>query len=320
MLLFISHHTCSTAQVKTKQNNLNTKTTELEDKRQVIPSAHSRGKYVHLSDRDENKANENQKEPVTQKVKNLAIQEEDQIEESPLLKEISNSSNFYSDSVSSILLLVEGLESFLESLEENPLESGDGEGKSATNLFLDRLLSGVTGLRNEIEKGAVRKTNATIQYANLIDTSRLKLVNKLKNIDESTELRMQAYRLMSALNEKSVDWRKLHNIDNVNKSNSIGVEEMKKRKKKRLQIRLEVPSIQIEEMVQQIFGNSRTASATINIYDESGTNVLSQQMNLHKGKSGGLSISQLPLGHTYRAEIYHAGKNITQNNSFEFKL
>jgi len=143
-----------------------------------------------------------------------------------LLKEISNSSNFYSDSVSSILLLVEGLESFLESLEENPLESGDGEGKSATNLFLDRLLSGVTGLRNEIEKGAVRKTNATIQYANLIDTSRLKLVNKLKNIDESTELRMQAYRLMSALNEKSVDWRKLHNIDNVNKSNSIGVEEI----------------------------------------------------------------------------------------------
>lgn len=91
VLLFISHHTCSTAQVKTKQNNLNTKTTELEDKRQVIPSAHSQGKYVHLSDRDENKANENQKEPVTQKVKNLAIQEEDQIEESPLLKEISNS-------------------------------------------------------------------------------------------------------------------------------------------------------------------------------------------------------------------------------------
>ena len=90
MLLFISHHTCSTAQVKSNQNN-NTKTTELENTRQEIPGSDLQGKYVRVSDWNENPSTQPSTEFATQKVKNVAFQEEDEIVESSLLKEISNS-------------------------------------------------------------------------------------------------------------------------------------------------------------------------------------------------------------------------------------
>ena len=90
MLLFISHHTYSTAQVKSNQNN-NTKTTELESTRQEVPSASSQGNFVRVSGWDENHSNENAIELPIQKVKNVAIQEKEQMAGSPLLKEVSNS-------------------------------------------------------------------------------------------------------------------------------------------------------------------------------------------------------------------------------------
>ena len=90
VLLFISHHTYSTAQVKSNQNN-NTKTTELESTRQEVPSASSQGNFVRVSGWDENHSNENAIELPIQKVKNVAIQEKEQMAGSPLLKEVSNS-------------------------------------------------------------------------------------------------------------------------------------------------------------------------------------------------------------------------------------
>ena len=91
MLLFISHHTYSTAQVKSNQNNNDTKTTELESTRQEVPSASSQGNFVRVSGWDENHSNENAIELPIQKVKNVAIQEKEQMAGSPLLKEVSNS-------------------------------------------------------------------------------------------------------------------------------------------------------------------------------------------------------------------------------------
>lgn len=96
VLLFISHHTCSTAQGKSNQNNNNTKTTELESTRQEVPSASSQGNFVRVSDWVDNPSTESPSTQIplgqaNQKVKNLAVQEEDQTEESPLLKEVSNS-------------------------------------------------------------------------------------------------------------------------------------------------------------------------------------------------------------------------------------
>lgn len=96
MLLFISHHTCSTAQVKINQTNNNTKTTELENTRQEIPEAQSQGKYVRVSDWEENPSTESPSKQtplnqVNQKVKNVSIQEKEQMSGSPLLKEASNS-------------------------------------------------------------------------------------------------------------------------------------------------------------------------------------------------------------------------------------
>ena len=91
MLLFISQHTYSTAQVKSNQNNNDTKTTELESTRQEVPSASSQGNFVRVSGWDENHSNENAIELPIQKVKNVAIQEKEQMAGSPLLKEVSNS-------------------------------------------------------------------------------------------------------------------------------------------------------------------------------------------------------------------------------------
>ena len=91
VLLFISHHTYSTAQVKSNQNNNDTKTTELESTRQEVPSASSQGNFVRVSGWDENHSNENAIELPIQKVKNVAIQEKEQMAGSPLLKEVSNS-------------------------------------------------------------------------------------------------------------------------------------------------------------------------------------------------------------------------------------
>ena len=96
MLLFISHHTYSTAQVKSNQNNNNTKTTELENTRQEIPEAQSQGKHVRVSDWEENPSTESPStqtplNQVNQKVKNVSIQEKEQMSGSPLLKEASNS-------------------------------------------------------------------------------------------------------------------------------------------------------------------------------------------------------------------------------------
>ena len=91
VLLFISHHTYSTAQVKSNQNNNDTKTTELESTRQEVPSASSQGNFVRVSGWDENHSNENAIELPIQKVKNVAIQEKEQMAGSPLLKEVSDS-------------------------------------------------------------------------------------------------------------------------------------------------------------------------------------------------------------------------------------
>jgi len=91
VLLFISHHKYSTAQVKSNQNNNNTKTTELESTRQEVPSASSQGNFVRVSGWDENHSNENAIELPIQKVKNVAPHGGGQIAESSLLKEISNS-------------------------------------------------------------------------------------------------------------------------------------------------------------------------------------------------------------------------------------
>ena len=100
----------------------------------------------------------------------------------------------------------------------------------------------------------------------------------------------------------------------------IGLEKLKKRTQKRLEIRFEVPSVQLEAMEKEIFKDYYTASVNVNIYKENGHLALSEQMNLYKGMSGNLYISELALGEAYRAEILQAGKNITQNGSFEFKL
>lgn len=90
MLLFISHHTCSTAQVKTNQT-INNKTTELENARQKILGAQSEGKYVRVSDWVDNPSTQTPLGQVNQKNKNVAIQEKEQMAGSPLLKEVSNS-------------------------------------------------------------------------------------------------------------------------------------------------------------------------------------------------------------------------------------
>lgn len=96
MLLFISHHTCSTAQVKTNQKNNNSKITELENTRQEVPVAQSQGKYVRVSDWGESPSIDSKSikptiEQPNQRVKNVAIQEAEDIAEHSLLKEISNS-------------------------------------------------------------------------------------------------------------------------------------------------------------------------------------------------------------------------------------
>ena len=91
MLLFISHHTCSTAQVKTQSVNTQNETTELENTRQEVPSTDSHGKYVRVANWEEHAPNENPIELATQKVKNVAIHEDDDMVESSLLKELSNS-------------------------------------------------------------------------------------------------------------------------------------------------------------------------------------------------------------------------------------
>ena len=90
MLLFISNHTCSTAQVKTNQT-INNKTTELENARQKILGAQSEGKYVRVSDWVDNPSTQTPLGQVNQKNKNVAIQEKEQMAGSPLLKEVSNS-------------------------------------------------------------------------------------------------------------------------------------------------------------------------------------------------------------------------------------
>ncbi|MDC0296989.1 hypothetical protein OAK92_00295 [Crocinitomicaceae bacterium] len=95
VLLFISHHTCSTAQVKTNQT-INNKTTELENTRQKTPGVQSQGKYVRVSDWVDNPSTESPSiqtplGQVNQKVKNVVIQEKEQMAGSPLLKEVSNS-------------------------------------------------------------------------------------------------------------------------------------------------------------------------------------------------------------------------------------
>lgn len=162
-----------------------------------------------------------------------------------------------------------------------------------------------------------QKVSLLSDSINILTATKKQVIEEQKTMVEKnkqlTKEKEQAYKLAPLITIQS-------NRKRIDYDPKIGIEKLKRRKQKRLQIRFELPSIQIKAMEKQIFSDYYATSVNVNIYKENGHLALSKQMNLYKGRSGNLYISQLALGEVYRAEILQAGKNITQNGSFEFKL
>ena len=167
---------------------------------------------------------------------------------------------------------------------------------------IERLNDTIKVLATTKQQIIEEKENVVAENAALIETK-----------EQLTKEKENAYKLAPLITVQANRKRLAYNP-------KIGLEKLKKRTQKRLEIRFEVPSVQLEAMEKEIFKDYYTASVNVNIYKENGHLALSEQMNLYKGMSGNLYISELALGEAYRAEILQAGKNITQNGSFEFKL